>query len=220
MDIAGPLLRNHFEKDERLGWPLCPVDMRIQSFLDSYLEDARPADVPRLPARTFGLDRPGMARILSLPANGDTFTSPYLTSYRIAQGVLHNPVRDRRTTQGVFHVAEGGLPVPQDKLAVPREAFAALLAAALAAPDDVLRLPFTADQPQQAHLFVSLLLRPLVCPATERESAKTMELRFFAPGSLVSNLDFVEGIFGNGGDPFLPENDAALDVLNWTGHTG
>ena len=47
-----------------------------------------------------------------------------------------------------------------------------------------------------------------------------MEIRFFAPGSLVSNLDFVEGIFGNGGDPYLPENDAALDVLHWTGHTG
>ena len=49
---------------------------------------------------------------------------------------------------------------------------------------------------------------------------KTMETRFFAPGSLVSNLDFVEGIFGNGGDPYLPENDAALDAMHWTGHTG
>jgi hypothetical protein len=37
---------------------------------------------------------------------------------------------------------------------------------------------------------------------------------------LVSNLDFVEGIFGNAGDPHLPENDAALDVAHWTGHTG
>ena len=35
-----------------------------------------------------------------------------------------------------------------------------------------------------------------------------MEIRFFAPGNLVSNLDFVESIFGNGGDPVLPENDA------------
>ena len=52
------------------------------------------------------------------------------------------------------------------------------------------------------------------------EPAKTMEIRFFAPGSLVSNLDFVESIFGNGGDPYLPENDAGLDVSHWTGHTG
>ena len=47
-----------------------------------------------------------------------------------------------------------------------------------------------------------------------------MEIRFIVPGSLVSNLDFVESIFGNGGDPYLPENDAALDALHWTGHTG
>jgi phosphoenolpyruvate carboxykinase (diphosphate) len=31
-------------------------------------------------------------------------------------------------------------------------------------------------------------------------SKKSMEIRFFAPGSLVSNLDFVESIFGNAGD--------------------
>ena len=47
-----------------------------------------------------------------------------------------------------------------------------------------------------------------------------MEVRFFAPGSLVSNLDFVESIFGNGGDPYLSENDAGLDIDHWTGHTG
>ena len=47
-----------------------------------------------------------------------------------------------------------------------------------------------------------------------------MEIRFFAPGNLVSNLDFVESIFGNAGDPDLPENDAGLDTEHWTGHTG
>src|SRR6185369_5033805 len=29
-----------------------------------------------------------------------------------------------------------------------------------------------------------------------------------------------ESIFGNAGDPYLPANDAALDVEHWTGHTG
>jgi hypothetical protein len=81
-------------------------------------------------------------------------------------------------------------------------------------------LPFSADQDEAVRLFVSLLLRPIVSPATERDPQKTMEIRFFAPGSLVSNLDFVESIFGNVGDPYLPENDAALDVMHWTGHTG
>src|SRR5262245_40209507 len=36
LELAGPLLRNHFQKDELLGWPLCPVDERIQTFLDEY----------------------------------------------------------------------------------------------------------------------------------------------------------------------------------------
>ena len=50
--------------------------------------------------------------------------------------------------------------------------------------------------------MVSLLLRPLVCPAVPKVAAeKRMEVRFFAPGGLVSNLDFVESIFGNAGDP-------------------
>ncbi len=212
LETVGPLLRSYHQKDQLLGQNLCPADMRIQSFLDAYL----PGCAPRLPANAFVLDRAGLARIMSLPPDGNTFSSPYLRSYRIPQGVLHNPLSDRRTTQGVFHIAEGGFPVPADKLAVPTPAFAALLAAALQPPDDVLTLPFA----EQARLFVSLLLRPLVCPATGTDPEKTMEIRFFAPGSLVSNLDFVESIFGNAGDPHLPENDAALDVAHWTGHTG
>jgi hypothetical protein len=220
LQTAGPLLRSYFQKDQLLGQYLCPADMRIQSFLDSYLREACPGGAPRLPANAFVLDREGLARVMSLPPGGNTFSSPYLKSYRIPQGVLHNPLNDRRTTQGVFHIAENGFPVPADKQAVPIQTFAALLAAAFQPPPNVLTLPFTAGQPDQARLFCSLLLRPLVCPATGADPAKTMEIRFFAPGSLVSNLDFVEAIFGNGGDPNLPENDAALDVAHWTGHTG
>lgn len=220
LEITRPLLRNHFEKDQLLGWPLCPVDQRIQSYLDQYLSEVRPSGAPRLPHRTLVLDRPGIGRLLSLPETGEDFASPFVTSYRIAQGVLHNPKSDRRTTKGVFHVVEGGFPVPAEKQAVPKRTFALLLEAALEPPSDVLALPFTAGQPQPAHLFVSLLVRPLVCPATATEPEKTMEVRFFAPGSLVSNLDFVESIFGNAGDPLLPENDAGLDPAAWTGHTG
>jgi phosphoenolpyruvate carboxykinase (diphosphate) len=196
------------------------ADARIQAFLDSYLRDVCPGGAARLPVDTFVLDREGMARIMSLPASADVFTSPCLQSYRVAQGVLHNPKSDKRTTQGLFHIAEGGLPVPADKIAVPKRAFAALWTAALNPPASMLVLPFTADQDELVRCFVSLALRPLVCPATSRDPEKTMEIRFIAPGSLVSNLDFVESIFGNAGDPYLPENDAALDALHWTGHTG
>ncbi len=216
LEIAGPLLRNHYQKDRLLGGRMCPVDTRIQTFLEGYLGEG----APRLPAHTLVLDRPGLARVTSLPAGEDRIGSPYLQSYRVRQGVLHNPRSDRRTTQGIFHVVEGGLPIPADKIAVPKITFAKLLAAAFEPPPEAMALPFTANQKQQVNVFASLLLRPLVCPATGTDEAKTMETRFFVPGSLVSNLDFVESIFGNGGDPDLPENDAALDGLHWTGHTG
>ena len=220
LEIVGPLLRNYYQKDQLLGNRLCPADTRIQQFLDAYLKDVCPGGAPHLPANSFALDRPGLARVMSLPPSADSFVSPYLNSYRAAQGVLHNPQSDRRTTEGLFHIVEGGLPIPADKLAAPKQVFAQFLAEALRPPAEISVLPFTADQEEQAHLFVSLLLRPIVCPATGKDPARSMEIRFFAPAGLMSNLDFVEAIFGNGGDPYLPENDAALDALHWTGHTG
>ena len=217
-EIAATMAGQSREKDRLLGHYLCPVDQRIQTFLYDYLQDV---PVTKLPTRTFTLDRPGLARVLSLPLDQDQFTSGILSSYRVANGVLHNPRSDRRTTQGIFHVTEGGLPIPDDKLGVPKATFAKMLALALNPPRDLMRLPFTATQPKPAECFVSLLLRPLVCPAVPGFTAeKTMEVRFFVPGNLVSNLDFVESIFGNGGDPLLPENDSALDAEHWSGHTG
>ena len=218
--IAGPLLRNFHQKDQLLAHRLPPVDARVQGYLDSCLADVCPGGVPRLPSRTLAIDFPGLARELSFPPGGERFSSPFVESYRVYQGVLHNPRHDRRTTLGVFHIAEGGLPIPADKIAAPKRVFARLLEAALRPPDDVLVLPYTTGETEPVRLFVSLLLRPLVRPATANAPEKTMEIRFFAPGSLVSNLDFVESIFGNAGDPYLPENDAALDVVHWTGHTG
>jgi hypothetical protein len=220
LELAAPLLRNVHQKNLLLRGRLCPADARIQAFLDGHLADACPEGVPRLPAGTFVVDRPGLARALSFPPNSDTFLSSELSSYRVSQGVLHNPKSDRRTTKGVFHIAEGGLPIPADKPAVPKHVFAALLRAAVRPPEGLLTLPYMAEESAPVRTFVSLLLRPLVCPASARDPEKTMEIRFFVPGTCVSNLDFVESIFGNGGDPDLPENDAALDVMHWTGHSG
>ncbi len=217
-DLVSSLVSQYREKERLLANHLSPVDQRIQNFIYDYLQDA-PA--VKLPLRTFVLDRPGMARLLSLPPDKDEFVSGILSSYRVAQGVLHNPRSDRRTTEGIFHVTEGGLPIPEDKKAVPQATFARMLALAFQPPRDYLKLPFTATQHEPAECFVSLLLRPIVCPEVPGYTAeKTMEVRFFAPGSLVSNLDFVESIFGNAGDPDLPENDAGLDTEHWSGHTG
>jgi hypothetical protein len=68
---------------------------------------------------------------------------------------------------------------------------------------------------------VSLLLRPTVVPGVDGVTTeKSLEVRFIVPGGMVANLDFVESIFGNAGDPYLPENDSSLDPEHWTGHTG
>ncbi len=198
-----------------------PVDGRIEAFLADHFADQQLPFRLRLPDRTVILGRHGIARELSLPAGRDTVASPLLTSFRLRNGVLHNPRSDRRTTQGTFHVVEGGLPVPFDKFGVPKRTFAELFRAAMSPPAELLAIPFTAGGPEQARSFVSLLLRPTVVPPVPNVTpARSMEVRFFAPGSLVSNLDFVESIFGNGGDPFLPANDAGLDADHWTGHTG
>ncbi|MEA5154127.1 hypothetical protein [Raineyella sp.] len=216
--LVAPLLARQREIGRRLLDQLCPVDARIQAFLDDYLADAPVR--PHLPATTLVLDQAGLARGLSLPQHGDSFTSPYVHSYRLTNGVLHNPVNDRRTTAGVFHIAQGGLPIPDDKISVRKDVFGRLLELALCPPDDALELPWTAGSDTPARTFVSLLMRPVVVPEVPGVCPQRMEVRFIVPGGLVSNLDFVEGIFGNAGDPQLPESDAALDPEHWTGTTG
>ena len=221
VQMARGLLDRHREQARRLQRERCPADTRIEGFLNSHFADQNLNFELQLPGRTFVLDRHGIARELSLPVDDNTFSNDLLTSFRVSNGILNNPASDRRTTTGTFHVCEGGLPIAGDKYAVPKRTFAELFRRAVAPPDDLLLLPFTSKKAERVHAFVSLLLRPLVCPAVPGVTArKTMETRFFAPGSFVSNLDFVESIFGNAGDPFLPEHDAGLDVEHWTGHTG
>ncbi|WP_168583025.1 hypothetical protein [Gephyromycinifex aptenodytis] len=218
-DLVAPVLARQREFSRRLSDRLCHADQRIEDFLTDYLKDTGVS--PSLPRRSLVLDRPGLARELSLPVDGDEFRSPLVSSYRLANGVLHNPANDRRTTAGVFHIAEGGLPIPDDKRAVPAAVFGRLLEHAMQPPQEYLELPYTSRQEQKAACFVSLMLRPLVVPGVLGHTReKRMEIRFIVPGGLVSNLDFVEGIFGNGGDPYLPDNDAALDPASWTGTTG
>jgi len=215
--LSGSLVKEYREKVRLLRGYLCPADRRIQDFLTRILGTDRPS----LPTESFVLDRHGLARITSLPRDGYNFSSSIMESRRIAQGVLHNPASDRRTTSGVFHVADVGLPAADDKKLVPLNAAKELLRLALNPPPSDMVFPFSSNEDDPAKCWVSLMLRPVVCPAVEgyiRE--KSMEVRFFAPGGCVANLDFVESIFGNGGDPFLAENDSGLDIEHWTGHTG
>lgn len=221
ISLTDDLIKSFKEKSRLLSDHLSPVDQRIQNFLDDYLKEVQFNESYRMPNNTFVLNQKGLAREISLPPDGNVFKNEYVSSYRLKQGILNNPAKDKRTTKGTFHIVRGGLPVPPDKKEVSKTAFAHLLHAALNPPEELKVLPFTANQDEKAKVMVSLLMRPVVCPEVKGViSEKSMEIRFFAPGSLVSNLDFVENIFGNAGDHNLAINDSALDVEHWTGHTG
>ncbi len=222
INLAESLLSNYKEKMRLLSKEVInPVDKRIQKFINNYLSEVEFDKPLRIPFDSFVLDKPGIGREVSLPPDKNEYCTDYYSSYRIRQGILHNPIHDRRTTEGSFHIVKGGLPIPPDKRAVPKLAFANLLYEALNPPEDFKILPFTASQNKKAKVFTSLLLRPVVSPEVKGISERrSMEVRFFAPGSFVSNLDFVESIFGNAGDPYLYTNDAALAPENWSGHTG
>src|SRR5208337_1435649 len=77
--LLAPLISQFRQQERLLANHLCPADQRIQSFLYDYFQEAQ---VPKLPARTFVLDRPGMARLLSLPVDKDQFVSDIISSYR------------------------------------------------------------------------------------------------------------------------------------------
>lgn len=223
LKMAQPLLENYRDFVSVAAGEYCAADRRVMSFMRSFLKDVlSPHEEPApLPKRTFVLDRFGTARILSLPPDKDSYKNEYVESFRVRQGILNNPKNDRRTTAGVFHIAEGGLPIPDDKKAVPKAVFKNLWKHAFEAPESLMELPFTSTQEKKASRWVSLFVRPIVCPEIPNVGGcKRMEIRFFVPGGLVCNLDFVESIFGNAGNPFLSKNNTDETADSWTGQTG
>ena len=131
LEIANGLLKKYSQQQRLLAQYRCPADQRIEDFLNRYLMGNGINITIRIPGSTFVLEQKGLARELSLPYQDDEFHSAYIDSYRIQQGVLHNPQNDKRTTKGVFHIAAGGLPVPADKAEVPVAAYSAILRIAL-----------------------------------------------------------------------------------------
>eukprot|EP00792_Barthelona_sp_PAP020_P009094 TRINITY_DN3268_c0_g1_i2.p1 TRINITY_DN3268_c0_g1~~TRINITY_DN3268_c0_g1_i2.p1 ORF type:complete len:1260 (-),score=340.89 TRINITY_DN3268_c0_g1_i2:152-3931(-) len=220
LHFIGGLLENWFSRSKDIQ-PLPPIGMRIQDWVNQYLEDVQDKMKTnvKMPTNVLELDRYGMSRILSVSNVTDEWNSEHIDSYRLfQQGVLHNPQNDRRTTKNVFHVVDGGLPKADDKILVPKEAFGKMLHAAFNPPTDLFQLPY---DPSVDNLFAAILCRVPVTPGVEGKlDARSMEIRFMCPCGLMASLDFVESIFGNGGDPFNSSNDAARDINGWSGHTG
>ena len=208
LHLAGDLFARYREQTRLLSEHLCPADQRIQQYIDGLLAAA--ACRPGAPAaETLILDRYGLARELSLPIDADAWHNELVSSYRLDNGVLHNPVSDRRTTQGVFHVAEGGLPIPADKIAVPLAAYARCSSRRCARRPSCCacrsrRTGRSPSRPWSRCCCGRWSARR--CPRSRRRSGWRSGSSCRAAWS--RNLDFVESIFGNAGDPYLPENDA------------
>ena len=211
----------------------CPINERVNNSIKKFLDHSTLKDnhLMRLPGanETLILDSPGMAYLASLPDKeepgyGRFFINKYVESYELInnQGVLHNPRFDRRTSgRETFHIADYGYPVPYDKTSVPIEAAARILKAALNPPSEDKVLPYTKHWGEKkAETFVSLLVNPLVVPEVQGFSQQEyMETLVLAPGGMVSNLDFIERIFGNAGNHFQPDDNLFTNPEHWTGDT-
>lgn len=219
IDLFDDIIKDYKEKTRMVDVNQVGIHKRINEFFSNYFQEAE--NPPMGIDEYLTLDHYGLAREMSLPPDSNTFENEYINSYRIKQGVLHNPRNDRRTTEGSFHIVEGGLPIPNDKKTVPKETFRRLYKAAINPPEDLKTLPFTINQKDQAKTFVALMIKPMVSPMVPGVMGeKRMEVLFMAPGALVSNLDFLESVFGNMGDPTFHKNDSGLDLEKWSGHTG
>jgi len=145
---------------------------------------------------------------------GDSIASPTCSRTRGA-GVLHNPKSDRRRPRACSH-RRGRLPVPADKIALPKQAFATLLERARPAgkrPGAALH-----GGPERAGADVRFAAAaPIVCPDGQRAGEEHGD-SVLAPASLVSNLDFVEPSSATVAiricPKTMPRSSAAL-----TGHT-
>lgn len=90
-ELPEGLLANLEEKNRLLMQLQAPIDRRIESFLDSHFAELHLPKPLRLPRSTLVLYQHGMARELSLPDGESTFQNDLLSSYRLSNGVLHNP---------------------------------------------------------------------------------------------------------------------------------
>ncbi|WP_197482021.1 hypothetical protein [Polaribacter atrinae] len=130
-ELTCSLIKSIQQRSRLLSNHLSPVDTRIQDFIYDYLKDVSINKSIVIPNNTLVLSKKGQAREISLPPDGDSFKSDLVTTSRIKQGILNNPLNDKRTTKGTFHIVEGSLPVTLDKKEVPKETFAHLLHSAL-----------------------------------------------------------------------------------------
>ena len=88
--LASGLLTNFREKTRLLDNHRCPVDQRIETYLNEHFADLKLDEPLRVPGRAMELDRHGLARELSLPVR-----APY------ASGLVSLPVQISTIRNGI-----------------------------------------------------------------------------------------------------------------------
>ena len=225
-DVSRGFLESHAEHQRLLTDYRCPADRRIEAFLAEHFAEsqARAGRPGRCGCRRGRWFSPamGLPGNLSLPANGEQFANDYLTSYRVEKRRAAQSRSDRRTTEGTFHVPKAACRSPATSGRCRSGVCGELAQGGDESADGIDDAAVFAriSHSRRGHLCRCCCGR--WCARRFRGFRRSGRWRFGSsrPGGLVSNLDFVESIFGNAGDPFLPKNDAGLDVEHWTGHTG
>ena len=168
VESAHDLLQSYREKNRLLADHLCPVDRRIQAFLNRYLKDLDLDPMPRLPVQSFILDRHGLARELSVPIDSDCFHSDIVASLPRRPGRAAQPGERPPHHRGLLPCRRGRPAHPRRQEGGAQGGLRPPAGHALTPPADLLTLPFTANQAQPARMFVSLLLRPAGLPGGPR----------------------------------------------------
>ena len=132
LQMGRSMLANFRERVRLLADYRCPADERIHGFLKQHLSDCADAisDLPSLvPHGALVLERHGFARMLSCRRTATSSGPASSRSYRVAQGVCHNPAKRPPHHRGRLPRRRGRSASPGDKKAVPKATFARLLAA-------------------------------------------------------------------------------------------
>ena len=223
LHLAGDLFARYREQSRLLSEHLCPADRRIQQYIDRLVAAAGSTERVRLPADTLILDRYGLARELSLPLDGDVWHNELVSSYRARQRRAaqprERPPHHRRGSSTSPRAAcrsrrtRWPCRSPPSLRLLRRRACARRRAAAAAVHRRLARAG--------ARRFVSLLLRPLVCPAVpgvtpeKRWRSASSRPAAWCPTSTSSRASSATPA-----TPTCPRTTPALDVEHWTGHTG
>ncbi len=202
----------------------CPADRRIESFLNDYFADLKPA-VAAPPARRRRWSCPGTASPASCRSPRTPTATATTMSARTACGTACCTIRRTRPPhhrRGPSTSPRGACRFPATRRPSPSGPPPPVPPRPVTSAADLLVVPFTADRPEPSRGFVSLLLRPIVCPEVPGVCPRQVRWRSASsrPGAWSATSTSSSRSSATPATPTCPRTTPALDVEHWTGHTG